>query len=326
MSEKLSKDVSLDALLRPKTWEEYIGQEDIKKNLRILIDAAKSRNHSPEHILLYGPAGLGKTTLSHIIGNELNKNPMISSGSALQKAGDVASILTGLKNGDVLFIDEIHRLPKVVEEVLYTAMEDGVIDIMLGKGASAKVVRIEIEPITIIGATTKFANISSPLRSRFSGGVFRLKPYTEEEIKRIITLSAKRLNVDITEEATNSLSKRSRSTPRTANYLLKRSRDVAQINNKNIDDSVVEEITSLLKIDEYGLTDFDYEILNALKDTNEKHPVGLKTISNRLSEEENTIEEIHEPFLLQDGLIEKTPRGRVITKKGLNRLEKTENI
>lgn len=319
-NDKLTRDVSLDALLRPKTWDEYIGQKDIKNNVRILIDAAGDRGHSPEHMLLYGPAGLGKTTFAHIIGTELGVVPKLSSGPVLQKTGDLASILTGLKNGDVLFIDEIHRLPKAVEEILYTAMEDGVIDIILGKGASAKIVRIDLEPITIIGATTQFANISSPLRSRFSGGVFRLNEYSEEEIIQIIKLSAKRLNVEISDSSALGLAKRSRSTPRVANYLLKRARDVAQLKNKKIDDEVIKEIEDLLKIDEYGLSDFDYRILETLKHTDEKSPVGVKTLSTTLSEEMNTIEDIHEPFLLQDGLIEKTPRGRIITKKGLDRL------
>ena len=305
-----------DSELRPRKWDEYIGQDHIKKNLNILLSAAKERNHAPEHLLFYGPPGLGKTTLAHLIAHHNNSQMKITSGPAIEKVGDLASILTNLSAGDILFIDEIHRLNKTVEEVLYPAMESGVIDIIIGKGPSARTVQLELPTFTLISATTKLAMISSPLRSRFSGGIFKLEFYTTEEISKIIKQSAKKLDVQIDPHAADNIAKRSRSTPRTANYLLRRARDIAQINKKGLDEDVVSETLSLIGIDELGLSKIDIDVLKTIRDKFNRGPVGLGTLATSLSEESATIEEFHEPYLIQLGFIERTPRGRVLTAKG----------
>lgn len=306
-----------DSELRPRKWDEYIGQEHIKKNLNILLGAAKERDHSPEHLLFYGPPGLGKTTLAHLIAHHTNSQIKITSGPAIEKVGDLASILTNLSPGDILFIDEIHRLNKTVEEVLYPAMESGVIDIIIGKGPSARTVQLELPSFTLIAATTKLAMISSPLRSRFSGGIFKLEFYTNEEISRIIIQSANKLDVDMSVEASDNLSKRSRFTPRTANYLLRRARDIAQMNKKTLDEEVVKETLELIGIDEQGLSKIDIDILETLHNKFNDGPVGVGTLATSLSEESATIEEFHEPYLIQLGFIERTSRGRLLTKKGI---------
>jgi Holliday junction DNA helicase RuvB len=311
-----------DSELRPKKWDEYIGQEHIKKNLNILIGAAKEREHTPEHLLFYGPPGLGKTTLAHLIAHHTNSQIKITSGPAIEKVGDLASILTNLSTGDILFIDEIHRLNKSVEEVLYPAMESGVIDIIIGKGPSARTVQLELPSFTLIAATTKLAMISSPLRSRFSGGIFKLEFYTEEEISKIVTQSANKLNVDISLEAANNLAKRSRSTPRTANYLLRRARDIAQMGKKTLDEDVVKETLELIGVDEKGLSKIDNDILRIIHENFNNGPVGLGTLATSLSEESATIEEFHEPYLIQLGFIERTSRGRVLTNKGEEYIKK----
>lgn len=310
----------LDTTLRPNTWDEYIGQEQIKKNLKILLSAASEREHPPEHLLFYGPPGLGKTTLAHLIAKEVGAQMKITSGPAIEKVGDLASILTNLAPGDILFIDEIHRLNKAIEEVLYPAMESGVLDIIIGKGPSARTVQLDLPPFTLIAATTRIAMISSPLRSRFSGGVFQLEFYTPEEIEKIASRSADILGVPLENDAAKEISIRSRFTPRTANYFLKRCRDYAQVSKQPISKKIVVEALELLGIDERGLTPADRRILEAIIVKYNGGPVGLNTLSASLSEEEATIEEFNEPYLLMEGLIERTSRGRMATPHGYRHL------
>ena len=313
-------ELFLDQTLRPAMWDEYVGQKNLKNNLGILLKAAQERKHPPEHILFYGPPGLGKTTLAHLIAKEIGAQMKVTSGPSIEKIGDLASILTNLSAGDILFIDEIHRLNKTVEEILYPAMESGVLDIIIGKGPAARTIQLELPPFTLVAATTRVAMISSPLRSRFSGGVFKLEFYSHDEIGEIIKRSAKILGVKITEEAAYEIGKRSRSTPRTANYLLKRCRDFAQVHKKDLDKDVVEETLSLLGVDEMGLIHTDRHLLKTIIDKFKGGPVGLNTLAMSLSEEEATIEEFNEPYLLQIGFIERTSRGRVVTEAGYNHL------
>lgn len=305
----------LDNTLRPSRWDEYIGQKNIKDNLHILLSAAAEREHPPEHILFYGPPGLGKTTLAHLIAKETGAQIKVTSGPAILKVGDLASILTNLSAGDILFIDEIHRLNKAIEEVLYPAMESGTLDIIIGKGPSARTIQLDLPKFTMIAATTRIAMISSPLRSRFSGGVFKLEFYTNEEIGQIIKRSAKILGVEIHDEAVKEIAKRSRFTPRTANYHLKRCRDYAQIHKKNLGKEVVTKALEMLGVDELGLTSADRDILKTIISKFGGGPVGLNTIGAALSEEQATIEEVYEPYLIQLGLLERTPRGRIATDK-----------
>lgn len=307
---------SLDQALRPSDWKEYVGQPAIKENLRILLTAAKGRNHQPEHVLLYGPPGLGKTTLAHLMSKEIGASLRSTSGPAIERVGDLASILTNLSPGDVLFIDEIHRLNRTIEEVLYPAMEAGVLDIVIGKGPSARTVQLELPPFTLIAATTRISMLSAPLRSRFSGGTFRLAYYSDDEIAEILRRSAKILNIGIDPDSLMEISRRSRATPRTANYLLKRSRDFAEVNEEKLDMKTVKKALALLEIDEMGLNQTDRDILTIVVEKFGGGPVGLKTIAAALSEEEATIEEVNEPYLMQTGLIERTPRGRTVTAKG----------
>lgn len=311
----------LDQTLRPSRFEEYIGQENIKNNLHILLTAAKERNHPPEHLLFYGPPGLGKTTLAHLIAKETGTQMKVTSGPAIERVGDLASVLTNLSPGDILFIDEIHRLNKTVEEVLYPAMESGQIDIIIGKGPSARTIQLDLPPFTLIAATTRIAMISSPLRSRFSGGVFRLEFYTDKEIEEIVRRSAKILTIDIDPTALVEIASRSRSTPRTANYLLKRCRDFAQIKKSDLSKKVVDGALDLLGIDKRGLTLSDRKILDTVVQKYNGGPVGLNTIAASLSEDQATIEEFNEPYLIQIGFIERTPRGRVVTPAGYTHLE-----
>src|SRR5882672_10851267 len=307
---------SLDHALRPESWKEYVGQSTIKENLRILLTAAKGRNHQPEHVLLYGPPGLGKTTLAHLMTKEIGASLRSTSGPAIERVGDLAAILTNLSPGDVLFIDEIHRLNRTIEEVMYPAMEAGVLDIVIGKGPSARTVQLELTPFTLIAATTRISMLSAPLRSRFSGGTFRLQYYSTEEIAEILRRSAKILNIEIDKDSLMEIARRSRATPRTANYLLKRCRDFAAVNGESLNLKTVKKALALLEVDEGGLNQIDRDILLLLIEKFGGGPVGLKTIAAALSEEESTIEEVHEPYLLQIGLLERTPRGRTVTKKG----------
>ncbi|MCK5095799.1 MAG: Holliday junction branch migration DNA helicase RuvB, partial [Candidatus Pacebacteria bacterium] len=302
-SDSKKDSLFLDQTLRPHRWDEYVGQKKIKENLKILLQAAKERGHSPEHLLFYGPPGLGKTTLSHLIAAEMGGQMKITSGPAIDKVGDLASILTNLSPGDILFIDEIHRLNKMIEEVLYPAMESGVLDIIIGKGPSARTIQLELPPFTLIAATTRVALLSSPLRSRFSGGVFRLEFYKEDEIEQIVKRSAGILGFDIENTAVKEIAQRSRFTPRTANYFLKRCRDYAQVNKQSLNKKVVDETLKLLEIDSKGLTSTDRDILETIIHKFKGGPVGLGTIAASLSEEVSTIEDINEPYLMRLGFL-----------------------
>lgn len=315
------EDKVLDQTLRPTRWDDYVGQEPIKQNLNILLSAAKERNHPPEHVLFYGPPGLGKTTLAHLIAKEISAPIKITSGPAIERVGDLASIITNLSSGDILFIDEIHRLNKAIEEVLYPAMESGVLDIIIGKGPSARTIQLDLPSFTLIAATTRIALISSPLRSRFSGGVFRLEFYSQKEIEEIIRRSAKILKIEIEEEAIKEIAKRSRFTPRTANYLLKRCRDYAQIKKVPLSKEMVLEALKLLGIDEMGLSLSDKNLLETIINKFNGGPVGLNTLAAALSEEESTLEEFNEPYLIQIGFLERTPRGRTATAHGYGHLK-----
>ncbi|MDQ3014464.1 MAG: Holliday junction branch migration DNA helicase RuvB [bacterium] len=307
--------VFLDSTLRPGRWDDYIGQKTIKDNLHILLTAARERNTVPEHILFYGPPGLGKTTLAHLISKEINAQMKVTSGPAIEKVGDLASVLTNLAPGDILFIDEIHRLNKSIEEVLYPAMESGKLDIIIGKGPSARTIQLDLPPFTLIAATTRIALLSSPLRSRFSGGVYRLEFYTHDEIEEIVKRSAKILGIEVPKQAAEEIAKRSRFTPRTANYFLKRIRDYAQVHKKDLDRDVVHNALEMLGVDHKGLTASDRTILETIIHKYNGGPVGLNTIAASLSEEQATIEEFNEPYLIQMGMIERTPRGRTATNE-----------
>ena len=319
-----SLDKALDQTLRPQKWDEYVGQELIKKNLRILIQAASERKESIEHLLFYGPAGLGKTTLALLIAKEIGAQIKTTSGPAIERVGDLASILTNLSPGDLLFIDEIHRLNKSIEEVLYPAMESRSLDIIIGKGPSARSIQLELPPFTLIAATTRVAMLSSPLRSRFSGGTFRLEFYTNEEVKKINNRSASLLGMEIADDASEEIAKRCRFTPRIANHFLKRCRDYAQVNGeKKITLDFAQKALGLMEVDILGLNNHDRRILNIIIDKFKGGPVGLQTLAAATSEDEATIEEVYEPFLLQLGFIERTSRGRIATENAYKHLGKT---
>ncbi len=307
--------------LRPRTLKDYIGQKNIVKTLHLFINAVKNRGAPSEHILFYGPPGIGKTTLAHVIANELQGNIRITSGAAIERSGDLAAILTNLKNNDILFIDEIHRLPKAVEEMLYPVMEEFILDIIIGKGPSARTVRLPVPKITIIGATTKLALLSAPLRDRF-GLLSRLDYYSENEMAEIIKRSSNILGLPITDKAILEIAKRSRRTPRIANRILKRARDVFEVDNhKVIDEKLLDRLFSLLEIDSVGLTNIDIKYLKLIALKFQNTAVGVETIASSLAEDKRTIEEFIEPFLLQLGFIKKTPRGRILTPKGLAHLK-----
>ncbi|MEX0934769.1 MAG: Holliday junction branch migration DNA helicase RuvB [Candidatus Paceibacterota bacterium] len=311
---------NLDSTLRPREWDHYVGQKTIKENLRILLSAAQERGHAPEHILFYGPPGLGKTTLAHLIARDIDAQLKTTSGPAIEKVGDLASVLTNLSPGDVLFIDEIHRLNKAIEEVLYPAMESRNLDIIIGKGPSARTIQLDLPPFTLIAATTRVALLSSPLRSRFSGGVFRLDFYSEDEIVDILSRSADILGVDVDEGALEAIATRSRFTPRTANYFLKRCRDYAQVNKTSLNINAAQKALQLLEVDEMGLTAYDRTILETIIDKFGGGPVGLGTLAASIAEDKSTIEEVHEPYLMRIGFLERTPRGRIATKNAFDHL------
>lgn len=318
---KREEDKSLDLALRPNVFSEYIGQESIKDNLKILIEAAKKRKDPVEHVLFYGPAGLGKTTLAYLIAKEMNAQIRVTSGPTIEKVGDLASILTNLSSGDILFIDEAHRLNKLIEEVLYPAMENRSLDIIIGKGPSARAIQLELPPFSIIAATTRIALLSSPFRSRFSGGLFRLDFYKEKDIEKIVTRSAKILGVEIELEAVPLIAGRSRFTPRVANRFLKRARDYAEVHGKGIiTKDIATKALELMEIDHKGLDSLDRKVLDTVINKFGGGPVGLTTISASVREEEDTIEEISEPYLMQLGFLERTPRGRCATARAYEHL------
>jgi len=319
-------DETIDTSLRPKDFASYIGQERLKKTLQLTIAAAKKRNEPIDHVLLYGPPGLGKTTMASVIANEMGAQIRITSGPAIERAGDLASLLTNLQDGDILFIDEIHRLNRTVEEVLYSAMEDFKLDIMLGKGPSSRSLRLDLPKFTIIGATTRTGALAAPLRDRF-GLIHRLEFYTPEQIAEIVHRSADILNVEIMPEAADMISTRARLTPRIANRILKRLRDYADVNGEGtIDEKIAGEAMALLEIDELGLDAGDRLLLSAIIENYDGGPVGVDTLAALIADERSTIEDFYEPYLLQIGLIERTPRGRKVTPKAYKHLGKKHNM
>ena len=310
--------------LRPQSLQEFIGQDDLKENLSIMIEAAKKREEPIEHVLLYGNPGLGKTTLAHIIANELESNIRITSGPALERVGDLAAILSNLNEGDVLFIDEIHRMNKTIEEVLYPAMEDYALDIVVGKGPTARTLRLGLDKFTIIGATTRLSLLSSPLRDRF-GATFNLRFYSDNNIEQILHRSAKILEVETHQDAMKKLSTRARKTPRIANRLLKRARDGAQVRgNGSVTDEIVKQTMNMLAIDELGLSRADRHILETIIDSYKGGPIGIETLAAATQHEIATIMEVHEPFLLQTGMLIRSPRGRIATEKAYTHLNRTQ--
>jgi Holliday junction DNA helicase RuvB len=310
------EDRELEPKLRPATLDTYIGQESVKENMRVFIEAAKQRGEALDHVLLYGPPGLGKTTLSNIIANEMGVNIKTTSGPAIERAGDMAAVLNSLNEGDILFIDEIHRLNRMIEEILYPAMEDFVIDIMIGKGPGARSVRLDLPKFTLVGATTRIGLLTAPLRDRF-GVVQRLEPYDVHNLKVIIKRSAEVLNVEIDDSGAEEIARRSRGTPRLANRMLKRVRDFAQV---RYDGVITEEVAKfaldLLDIDKVGLDQIDRKMLLTMIEKFDGRPVGLDTLAASINEDANTIEDVYEPYLMQLGYIQRTPRGRIVTKLG----------
>ena len=317
-----AEDMEFEPKLRPDTLDSYIGQESVKNNMKVFIEAAKKRNEPLDHVLLYGPPGLGKTTLSNIIANEMGVNIKTTSGPAIERPGDMAAVLSGLEEGDILFVDEIHRLNRIIEEILYPAMEDFEIDIMIGKGATARSIRLDLPKFTLVGATTRVGLLTAPLRDRF-GVVHKLDFYTTNELVQVLERSANVLNVTLEKEGALELARRSRGTPRLANRLLKRVRDFAQVRYDSvITKEVAEYALDLLEVDRLGLDKGDRAILETIADKFGGGPVGLDTIAAALGEDSGTIEDVYEPYLIQNGLIERTPRGRAITRLAYEHLHR----
>lgn len=320
LDEEKKNEDEFELSLRPKYLSEYIGQNDVKENMKVFIEAAKLREESLDHTLLYGPPGLGKTTLAFIISNELNTNIKTASGPAIEKTGDLAAILSSLEPGDVLFIDEIHRMPRVIEEVLYSAMEDFTLDIIIGNDGSSRSIKIDLPPFTLVGATTRAGDLSGPLRDRF-GIISKLEYYNIDDLTTIVKRTASVFEVEIEEEAAIELAKRARGTPRIANRLLKRVRDFALVNgNGNIDLQITKESLDKLKVDSEGLDDTDHNLLKSIIYKFNGGPVGIDALAASIGEEVSTIEDVYEPYLLQNGFLKRTNRGRIVTDKAYKHL------
>ena len=318
-SEKMSDD-NFEKSIRPESIDEYIGQSEVKENLNIFIKAAKMRNEPLDHVLLYGPPGLGKTTLSYIIANELGSHIRTTSGPSIEKSGDLAAVLSSLEEGDVLFIDEIHRIPRFIEEILYSAMEDFTLDIIVGSDSNSRNIRIDLPPFTLVGATTRAGDLTGPLRDRF-GIINKLNYYTEEELQKIAKRTSKVLNVNITDDAALELARRSRGTPRITNRLFRRVRDFALVmGNGDIDLEITKLALDRLKVDSLGLDNTDYNLLKSIIEKFDGGPVGIEAIASSIGEEQTTIEDVYEPYLLQTGLLKRTNRGRIVTKKAYDHL------
>ena len=323
--DKTEEEVNEDNI-RPQRLDEYVGQSEVKENIKIFIEAAKMRNEPLDHVLLYGPPGLGKTTLAHIIANELGANFKTSSGPAIEKSGDLAAVLSTLEPGDVLFIDEIHRMPKFIEEILYPAMEDFELDIVVGTDSSSRSIKIDLPPFTLVGATTRAGDLSAPLRDRF-GIINKLNYYTEEELVGIIKRTSRVLDMEITDDAAVELAKRSRKTPRIANRLFKRVRDFASvIGDGVIDLDITKKALDRLKVDKYGLDKIDIQYLTSLIEKFNGGPVGVETIASSIGEEVSTLEDVVEPYLLQEGFIKRTPRGRMVTDKAYEHINQGDRL
>ena len=325
VTSKELKEDTFEKTIRPDSLDEYIGQEDVKNNINVFIKSAIMRSESLDHVLLYGPPGLGKTTLATIIANELGSNLKTASGPTIEKSGDLAAILSSIEPNDVLFIDEIHRIPRYIEEILYPAMEDFSLDIIIGNDGSSRNIKINLPPFTLVGATTRAGDLSSPLRDRF-GIVCKLNYYNEEELFKIIKRTSRVLDTNIDDDAAIELAKRSRGTPRIANRLFKRVRDYALVEGKGyIDLSIMKTALNRLKVDELGLDETDYNLLKSIIEKFNGGPVGIDAIANSIGEEATTIEDVYEPYLLQTGLLKRTTRGRMVTEKGIEHIKNMEN-